>query len=885
MRYKQIKPLAEQTLNEINMSPTSLRKLAAQIDARAGMEFEMIVPVTGNTEEFEPEEDDSYDRRARGIEEIAQFFHDGDYNGRRQIESMKEELYTKYQEWKDNQKQEKWSDAEEDQIRSYIRYNRTLYDEIKQEAAETVNSRHPDVAQDSSEWKSLQQEEIDKLMDLRVDDARANMGEVYDEAFSEWSQEYDDDDMEEDWLYSEGVTYMSDVTGILDDTDITWPYWTSRDDDEEIDIQDVAKSFSAVVGRPIEASNSYHGARRKPNTYVVEPDGSLEAQNANEKGLEFVSPPLPLSELLSDLQKVKKWADDNGCYTSEEAETGLHINVSVPDMTTEKLDYVKLALLLGDERVLNEFGRAGNTYCKSALGIVKQRIKQRPADAKALLDKMKENLSAMASKAIHTGTTDKYTSINTKGNYVEFRSPGGDWLDTNFEMIEPTLLRFVVALDAAMDPQKYREEYLKKFYKIIKEGLPDEDSSTVQYFAKYVAGDLNKDALKNIVKAAQGMRTLGKQQANNRWEIFNAGTGEVHKTITAADYDEAVTQALAWGRATGIINRGDLDIRRARTADTGAAMHWWEVSHGRSSESVIAATKEDAARKAAANWRVTNPGLINVTYLRPAGATTPAQSSASTTMLAGRPSNPDGTWIIAQSGQNPPVPLYRFMASNVDDANNVVTQWEGEHQGQRVAVHYDPSKRYGQPGAAAQSGTRWYTVTNRDGFRMDFQGRSTDEAEAAAKEAYPSAFRDITSVVLRTGQPERTPDNFGPSTTTLTPRGPGPWEIVRLGTNTTYRELSATDRQAAQQEAMSALGLRAEDPANFEIRTRQSSPVAAEPVAAPAEAQRFEIYNRTNNQTVTSLDSTNGRDAWVEAQRIMSTAGVDLSNYSVRAVQ
>ena len=148
-------------------------------------------------------------------------------------------------------------------------------------------------------------------------------------------------------------------------------------------------------------------------------------------------------------------------------------------------------------------------------------------------------------------------------------------------------------------------------------------------------------------------------------------------------------------------------------------------------------------------------------------------------------------------------------------------------------------------------------------------------------------------MVLVSGQPSaRTPDNFGPSTTTLVPAGPGPWEIVRLSSNTTYRELSATTRDAAQQEARTALGLRAEDPANFAIRTRQSRPLnhivapgmGDTPVAAQPEAQRFEIYNRTTNETVTSLDSTNSRDAWAEAQRIMSnTPGVDLSNYSVRA--
>jgi hypothetical protein len=175
---------------------------------------------------------------------------------------------------------------------------------------------------------------------------------------------------------------------------------------------------------------------------------------------------------------------------------------------------------------------------------------------------------------------------------------------------------------------------------------------------------------------------------------------------------------------------------------------------------------------------------------------------------------------------------------------------------------------------------------------MDFQGSSTDAAEAAARARYPRAFNDVTSVVLTTEPAAQSASNFGPSSVVLTPEGPGPWEIVRLSTGTTYRELSATTSDAAQQEATRALGLRAEDPANFAIRTRQSRPLnhivapglGDTPVAAPHAAERFEIYNRTTNETVTNLDSTNQRDAWAEAQRIMSnTPGVDLSNYSVRA--
>ena len=80
-----------------------------------------------------------------------------------------------------------------------------------------------------------------------------------------------------------------------------------------------------------------------------------------------------VAKTVNDLDKVKKWADKHNCYTNKS--TGLHINISVPDYSLEKLDYIKLALLMGDQYVLDQFGRAGNTYCKSAMSKIRDKIK------------------------------------------------------------------------------------------------------------------------------------------------------------------------------------------------------------------------------------------------------------------------------------------------------------------------------------------------------------------------------------------------------------------------------------------------------------------------------------------------------------------------------
>ena len=551
MKYTEI---LEQLINEINMSPSSLRQLAAGIDARAGMEFEMIVPNVASADDdyYESEPDYDSDESARSFRQIRDFFYDGDYNSRRDVDRLEQELLDNYMDsdFLSEKKQEAWGEAAHDAVTSLV--DRDYDSEFREQAEEEVKAKTPEFGVNADELKQAIDDRYRELFDAKVDEILADMGPEYDEAYEEWEQNewqdiWNDFDIQEEWLEHEGLETMSDVAN---NYDITWPHYTTPDNQGEVDIADIADEFKNVIGRPVNHSSNYHGARRAENTYVVEPDGSLDPDDVADSGLEFVSPPLPISELLSDLRTVKAWADEKGCYTNDS--TGLHINVSVPGFSNEKLDFVKLAILLGDDYILNEFGRQGNTYCKSALGIVKSHIKQRPEDAAALLNKMKEHLNTAAAKVIHSGATSKYTSINTKTGYIEFRSPGGDWLNENFDKIENTLLRFVVALDAAVDETKYKEEYAKKLYKLL---APSNDSSdTLQYFAKFSAGQLPRSALTSFVKQAQLQRKLKKGptgresywwnvqwDANRRMEVV-AKTAEVAKQVAAEEWNVPIEQ-------------------------------------------------------------------------------------------------------------------------------------------------------------------------------------------------------------------------------------------------------------------------------------------------------------------------------------------------------
>ena len=201
---------------------------------------------------------------------------------------------------------------------------------------------------------------------------------------------------------------MSDIERNFD---FQWPYYYDINDGQSGDanVDAVADEFEEAIGRPVNASSSYHGATRQAGKYVVEPDGSLEGDDPGDAGLEFVSPPLPIDEMMGDLNKVKEWAGRRGCYTNDS--TGLHINISVPDYSLEKLDYVKLALFLGDEYVLKKFGREYNSYCKSAISKIKGRVN--PEDVPAVLAQMKQHLNLRPESFIcfirHTNRTQIYS--------------------------------------------------------------------------------------------------------------------------------------------------------------------------------------------------------------------------------------------------------------------------------------------------------------------------------------------------------------------------------------------------------------------------------------------------------------------------------------------
>jgi hypothetical protein len=467
--------LSKEIITEYLSSPTNVISLASKINAKVGIEFEMVV--SGTIGEVEEVPDYSIDKECESIEQILDFFAEG--NARSDIKYLESKLKMYFSSWLDNKADDEWDDNYRDIIYNYA-YKESGEDD----------------------------ENMDELYDQLMTENTRNR--TFSRLKDSWIQDYLDDnkyDLEIEWLKDSDYTHMLDIHN---EYDMIWPDTKEETKGGNLDLDELSNAFGWLLGRNVDYNVEYHGITKKLDRYYIEPDSSIST-GSDETGLEFVSPPMSFTNMLADIKHIISWAKKNKFYTNKS--TGLHINISLPN-GLEKLDYVKLVLLLGDNYILNKFERGANVYCKPALGKINAIVRQNPILAKDFLLQMKNNLNTFSSKLITS--TEKYTSINLKNGYVEFRSPGGDWLNSNIGDLESTIARFIVALDAAVDPKKYQQEYAKKFYKLIQNinDSEQEFDDPITYFANYVAGKITKEALINILKQIQANRKSQKKVEN-----------------------------------------------------------------------------------------------------------------------------------------------------------------------------------------------------------------------------------------------------------------------------------------------------------------------------------------------------------------------------------
>jgi len=729
---------ADEHLDEVKMSPSVFAKWAASPEAqgiRAGFEAEMIFRNTKrDDDDGDMEPDYDYDERARGIEDIVDFFSNDEYGyglSSRGARDLREELSTEYLEWRTERISEQWSDDKDQQIEDYMETNvwgddseredriidqiDNLFPDDDVQAILQAGEAAPRFTKTSDQQEYINQNELYKKykeaedaayeqFQAEVKSEQENTGGDYYEAAYEYYTEMmiDGDDFDEDeWLDDIGYRYMSDVAN---DRSLDWPIMMGGRSGGDREWDDIASDLRSVLGGDYEVrvGSGYHSAPRKDNRWIIEPDGSLEPDDSDDSGLEIVSPPMALPEALEKLEQIIEWGNsDADAYTNES--TGLHMGVSLPFKGGD-VDYVKLVLFMGDQYVLEKFERQGNTYCASALEKLKQTQRARqqgdrsPEKTATALELIQKNLIELAQRYVQDGVgNSKYTSAHIKDGYIEFRSPGGDYLSmanrNEFDEIKNTMLRFAYSMYLAGRPDLERKEYAKKMYKL----LGAEGNDALKLFADYTTGNISKEELK-VLWAKQVLSKEAPDAELEVYEVFNVNTQQVLDVIKAKDYSDALTQFRTRYRDND--NWMDLDIRKYR-GDTDELVNKnklsrrgqvakrissqpkvFRVSVGDRSIDVIARDEQDAKIRAGQQDEYFDR---NRSYLSVKILTTKAVSSDNekdSFALKARIGQPQpagggewtGSWLIKDTQGRV---LHRFhgIGNNQADANRIALRW------------------------------------------------------------------------------------------------------------------------------------------------------------------------------------------------------------------
>ncbi len=550
------------------MSPSSLRAMASNVDARVGIEFEMYVP--GIEDEDDAPDDDG---EVTSFEDIVEYYRREMRFPSDKLQQLSDVLQNDYTKWVERNKENLWSDHIGQATRrkaalGYMRKTKSFdfkgalegvidkLDDTDPERKQNLK-KHAQVALtaflDTSQvsvamnvLNDLDDEErviaqtIVKIVKKKIEDkmtelvAQVDLQPTLEESIKirEYASEKFADVLlrPEAWL-SSTTQNNPNITNVKQYIERKYPQFIpvsqNRSSNSQITQvstkEELAELLSGIVGMPVRYGD-YHSGKYSDDCYRLEEDSSL-SDGDQGAGVELITPNggLSLSQMNDHLNKIVKWAKSYGVNTTDT--TGLHINVSVPNM--ENLDYTKLVIFLGDQHVLNEFGRLGNTYCKSMMQTINNKTVT-TNDCKAMARSLQNGMIQAASKEIHSGSTNKYVSVNNKGHYIEFRSPGGDWLNKDLSVLVNTINRFVVALDIACDPERYRNEYIKKLYSVIfkqytatapygNDATPDGVVQDIaKFYARYIGNEAHvsdhdisnfRGELKRKLSYARGVRT------------------------------------------------------------------------------------------------------------------------------------------------------------------------------------------------------------------------------------------------------------------------------------------------------------------------------------------------------------------------------------------
>jgi hypothetical protein len=591
MRYKHL--LSEQQLDEIRMSPGALRKFAASPEAegiRAGFEAELVFTGLGSDDDQEWEPDYDADERADSIQGVVDFFSNDDWGygmSEREANRLEERLSEAYYEWYDNAMYDAFREEADnlvlkvilddewdwdDAVRNQLSDMGLTDDEIEEAMEDGQNSGTFDTSAEQEAF-ALEHPGYQRYLEA-YEAAESILNDLVEESIKEQDKHWDAalDDFRDGFSMDDDSGFFSDLgwrwmSDISNEFNLGWPVMTVTGSGEggfdESNAEMLARGLEQELGVKTKVSGGYHSASRDEETWIFEPDSSLDADDSDNMPIEIVSPPMPLEQCLDLMPKFFEWAESNGAYSN--SSTGFHMGVSLP-YAGGSVDYLKLALFLGDEYVLNEFGRSANRYAEAAMKKIRQKVKG--SDVSGAMELMRYNLLELAQKQLEINNHGfgKYTSINPQGGvdstrpekerpakYIEFRSAGGSNYFEDVEKLQNTLLRYARAMSIASSPSAERREYYTKLYKLLTPAR--EAMGGVELFTEFAAGKISKEELKKRWAETALQKDAPELTQKGEWVVINNSTG---KPVQGQSYN-GYTQDEARSRAKQTLSPASSD--------------------------------------------------------------------------------------------------------------------------------------------------------------------------------------------------------------------------------------------------------------------------------------------------------------------------------------
>jgi Bax protein len=450
-------------VDEVSMKPRALQAFAgsgAVAEMTIGWEAEMIVPglsqpkTMGRRSSENDTLDWSYDEQLpvpEGIDrmdfmrwkrQLENFFcHRGEVeNGTRLVDTVTDDFEDDYENW----------------LVEKLEDDPRITPVIRQHISQLINSTEP----------------------ADINTAFYDRGTIYDRAVGETLREMKKFNLWKEFMEEQQIrTYKE----FAQHYNLEWPYL--RASEKHLEFQDIADSFP--LGK-MQVGEEYHSVERRANLWIIEPDESLEPPD-DYGAAEIISPVMTAPDALKKLKPFLSWCERIGAEGHET--TGFHINVGPPSQNTEDIDPVKLILFMGDNYVLQEFGRLlsyhGRSYAASTIDKLKAGLKKDIEKARFDPQRVINSLRRYAVPAAGAMVRQlgeipgRRISINIKDEYVEFRAAGGDWMSKQQELIN-TINRCLFAMSIAVDPYAEQREYAVKLYKLMQSAINQETGEELE---------------------------------------------------------------------------------------------------------------------------------------------------------------------------------------------------------------------------------------------------------------------------------------------------------------------------------------------------------------------------------------------------------------------